>query len=149
MIHVRSTGKSMPVPKEVVQRAARAALAQQSASGDLSIVLSGDAQLQDLNREYLGIHAPTDVLSFPSEEKDPQSGRNYLGDIVISVERAAQQAGAAGHPVEAEVQLRVIHGVLHLLGHDHAKPSEKARMWVAQAAILQSIGLGDIEVRES
>ncbi len=149
MIHVRSTGKPMPVAKELLQQAARAALTQQSASGDLSIVLSNDGQLQELNQEYLGIHAPTDVLSFPAEEKDPQSGRNYLGDIVISVERAAQQALAAGHPMEAELQLLVIHGVLHLLGHDHAKAAEKARMWAAQAAILQSIGLGNIEVRES
>ena len=129
--------------------AARAALAQQSARGDLSIVLSDDAHLQEMNRDYLGIDAPTDVLSFPAEETDPQSGRSYLGDILISVRRAEQQARAAGHPVEAEVQLLVIHGVLHLLGYDHAKPADKARMWAAQAAILQSIGLGHIEVRES
>ncbi len=149
MIHIRTTPGAMPVPKEFIQRAARAALAQQSAQGDLSIVLTDDARLQQLNHEYLGIDAPTDVLSFPSQETDPQSGRSYLGDILISVPRAAQQANAAGHSMEAEVQLLVIHGVLHLLGHDHAKPADKARMWAAQAAILQSIGLGDIEVRES
>jgi probable rRNA maturation factor len=59
------------------------------------------------------------------------------------------QAQAAGHQTEAEVQLLVIHGVLHLLGYDHAEPEERARMWAAQAAILQSIGLGHIEVRET
>ncbi len=149
MIHIRSTGESLPVPKEVVQRAARAALAQQSARGDLSIVLTDDAHLQELNRDYLGVDAPTDVLSFPSHETDPQSGRSYLGDILISLPRAAQQARAAGHPVEAEVQLLVIHGVLHLLGYDHARSVEKHRMWAAQAEILQSIGLGNLEIRES
>ena len=149
MIHVRFTGGPVQVAREAVQRAARAALAQQEAAGDLSIVLSDDEHLQEMNRDYLGLDAPTDVLSFPAQETDPQSGRAYLGDILISVPRAAQQAHAAGHALDAEVQLLVIHGVLHLLGHDHARPADKSRMWAAQAAILQSIGLGDIEVRES
>ncbi len=149
MIHIRSTGGSFPVAKEVVQRAARAALTQQTKSGDLSIVLTDDAHLRQLNRDYLGIDAPTDVLSFPAEESDPQSGRNYLGDILISVPRAAQQAHVAEHPVEAEVQLLVIHGVLHLLGYDHAKAADKSRMWAIQADILRSIGLGDIKLPES
>ncbi len=95
---------------------------------DITIVLTDDAQLHELNREFLGIDAPTDVLSFPSEETDPDSGARYLGDIIISIPRAAQQAGAAGHSVEAEAQLLVVHGTLHLLGHDHAEAGEKARM---------------------
>ncbi len=136
----------MPIAKEIVQRAARAALAQQGAHGDLSIVLTDDQHLQEMNRDYLGNDAATDVLSFPAEETDPQSGRSYLGDILISVPRAAQQADAAGHPLEAEVQLLVIHGVLHLLGHDHANAADKSRMWAAQAIILQSVGLGHIRV---
>lgn len=149
MIYVRTAGGASPIAKELVQRAARAALAQQTAEGDLSIVLTDDTHIQELNRDYLGIDAPTDVLSFPASEIDPQSHRRYLGDILISVPRAARQARAGGHPVEAEVQLLVIHGVLHLLGLDHAEPADKSRMWAAQAAILQSIGLGDIQVRES
>ncbi len=149
MIHIRSTSRPTPVAKEIVQRAARAALDQQGAHGDLSIVLTDDEHLQEMNRDYLGNDAPTDVLSFPAEETDPQSGRSYLGDILISVPRAAQQASAAGHPLEAEVQLLVIHGVLHLLGHDHANAADKSRMWAAQATILQSVGLGHIRVPES
>ncbi len=121
----------------------------ESAQGDLSIALSDDRRLQQLNRDFLGIDAPTDVLSFPAAESDPESGAVYLGDIVISVEHARKQALAAGHPLEAEVQLLVVHGVLHLLGYDHARPAEKSRMWAAQAAILNSIGLGSIEVGES
>ncbi len=148
MIHIRSTPGTPPVAHGLVQRAARTALSHEAAQGDLSIVLTDDAQLHEMNRDYLGIDAPTDVLSFPSAETDPQSGQAYLGDILISVPRAAEQAHAAGHPMEAEVQLLVVHGVLHLLGYDHARPREKSRMWSTQAAILESIGLGDMEIRE-
>ncbi len=126
-----------------------AALTHESSQGELSVVLTDDEQLQELNRDYLGVDAPTDVLSFPASETDPESGEAYLGDILISVQRASQQAEAAGHPLQAEVQLLVVHGVLHLLGHDHAEPKEKARMWSAQSAILKSLGLGDIEIRDA
>ena len=61
---------------------------------------------------------------------------------------AARSAEKAGHTTEAEVQLLVVHGVLHLLGHDHAKVKEKAKMWKAQAQILETLGLGSIKIRE-
>ena len=119
-----------------------------SADGDLTIVLTDDAQLHKLNQEYLGIDAPTDVLSFPASETDPETARRYLGDILISVPRAEEQARAAGHVLEAEVQLLVVHGTLHLLGYDHAEVDEKARMWKAQAEILDGLGLQNIKIRE-
>ncbi len=140
------------IPKlslELIEAAAKSALAQQNASGELTIVMTDDAQLQQLNREYLGIDAPTDVLSFPSDEIDPESGIHYLGDILISVPRAEQQARSAGHALEAEIQLLVVHGVLHLLGHDHARPDEKSRMWSAQSEILAKLGLSQIVIRDS
>lgn len=147
MIHIES---SYPIPEELLKGAARAVLEHESESqeGELSIVLTDDARLQELNRDYLGIDAPTDVLSFPASETDPQTGARYIGDILISVPRARSQADAAGHPVESEVQLLVVHGMLHLLGYDHAEPQEKARMWKVQAGILESLGLGDIQIRE-
>jgi probable rRNA maturation factor len=152
MINIKSETK---FPGKLLERAAKAALENQSASldSDLTIVLTDDARIQELNRDYLGIDAPTDVLSFPASETDgseidPQTGSPYLGDILIFLPYAAKSAEKAGHPLEAEVQLLVIHGVLHLLGHDHAKPREKARMWKAQAEILESLGLGEVEVRE-
>ena len=119
------------------------------ASADMSIVLTDDAQLHELNREYLGIDAPTDVLSFPSDEEDPETGAPYLGDILISIPRAKQQAEAAGHPVEAEVQLLVVHGTLHLLGHDHAEAEEKARMWQAQSEVMTKLGLAHVKVQDA
>jgi probable rRNA maturation factor len=107
----------------------------------LSIVIGDDAQLQELNRQFLGLDAPTDVLSFPADEVDPDSGERYLGDVIISLPRAAAQAEAAGHSVQDELQLLVVHGVLHLLGFDHADPDEKERMWGIQAQVLHQLGL--------
>jgi probable rRNA maturation factor len=110
---------------------------------DLSIVIEDDARLQALNIEFLKIDAPTDVLSFPSGEEapDPETGRVYLGDVIISYPRAEEQASIAGHPVLAELLLLVVHGVLHLLGYDHAEPEEKALMWSSQAKILHDLGV--------
>lgn len=135
---------------ELVEKAALAALKHQSApeNADVTIVLSDDEQLHNLNRDYLGVDAPTDVLSFPAEETDPETGDRYLGDILLSVPRAATQAEAAGHDVEAEAQLLVVHGVLHLMGHDHAEADEKERMWQAQSEILAQLGLEDIQIRD-
>ena len=138
------------ISADLVEKTALEALKHQfvPADADLTIVLSDDAQLHELNRQWMGVDAPTDVLSFPSDETDPESGNRYLGDILISVQRAAEQAKAVGHAVEAEVQLLVVHGVLHLLGHDHAEAGEKAKMWQAQGEILSALGLGQIQVRD-
>ena len=119
------------------------------ASADMTIVLTDDAQLHELNREYLGVDAPTDVLSFPASESDPETGTPYLGDILISIPRAKQQAEASGHSVEDEVQLLVVHGTLHLLGHDHAEAAEKARMWKAQAEVMSSLGLSHVKIQDT
>lgn len=147
MIHIESESS---VPKVLLERATYAALEHQSESLDseLTIVLTDDARLKELNRDYLGIDAPTDVLSFPASETDPETGARYIGDILISIPRAQAQAAAAGHPLESEVQLLVVHGVLHLLGHDHGEPADRARMWKAQAEILAELGLANIQVRE-
>ena len=119
------------------------------ANADMTIVLTDDAQLHELNREYLGVDAPTDVLSFPASEMDPETGVAYLGDILISIPRATQQAQAAGHPVEAEVQLLVVHGTLHLLGYDHAEADEKAKMWEAQAEVMSRLGLSHVKIQDT
>lgn len=149
MVHVESTLEPLPVASESLERAAVAVLAYQAAQGDLTVVLTNDARLQQLNREYLGVDAPTDVLAFPASERDPESGVTYLGDILISIPRATAQAQAAGHPLESEVQLLVVHGALHLLGYDHDRAAAKSRMWAAQARVLRRIGLAEIEISES
>jgi probable rRNA maturation factor len=151
MIFIEKAEEFSPdIADVLVEAAAVTALRYQSApqDADLSIVLTDDNQMHELNLKWMGVDAPTDVLSFPSDEIDPETGNPYLGDILVSVQRAALQASAAGHPVEAEVQLLIVHGVLHLLGHDHAEPEQKARMWQAQGMILTELGLGEIQIRE-
>lgn len=118
------------------------------AHADLSIALTDDRHLHELNLDYLGVDSPTDVLSFPAAETDPETESLYLGDIAISIPRAMQQAQSAGHPVEAEAQLLVVHGVLHLLGYDHATEEEKAVMWAQQARVLEKLGLARIRIQE-
>jgi probable rRNA maturation factor len=134
----------------LLERAARFTLDHEAAPVDseLTIVLSDDTQLRELNKQYLGIDAPTDVLSFASDEVDPETNVPYIGDVILSIPRALEQAQAAGHSVEAEAQLLVVHGTLHLLGHDHAEPEEKARMWQAQAEVLVRLGLSHVRVFE-
>lgn len=134
------------VAPTLLREAARAALEHQHASpGSLSIAVSGDEALQALNRQFLGHDHPTDVLSFPSATDDPDAPGRYFGDIAISYARAYAQAQAGGHAVTAELQLLTVHGVLHLLGHDHATPQDKTLMWQAQAEILTKLRCEIIE----
>ncbi len=141
----------------LARAAALAAIAQTRVTEPvaLSIALTDDAALHQLNRQFRGIDRPTDVLSFggegfrdgrrrrpypgapPSQADEPA----YIGDIAISMERCAEQARRGGHPEDAELALLVAHGVLHLLGYDHDTPARKSRMWQAQAAALALLGL--------
>lgn len=152
MINIES---EFSIPEDLLEHAAQEVLRHESESADvdLSIVLTDNARLHELNLNYLGVDSPTDVLSFPASETDgseidPETGTRYLGDILISIPRAQEQADAAGHPLESEVQLLIVHGMLHLLGYDHAEPDEKARMWNAQREILKSLGLENIKIHE-
>jgi rRNA maturation RNase YbeY len=92
---------------------------------DLAIKVSGDRELRRLNRRFLGEDHATDVLSFPSGER---ATRAHLGDIVISWPAVIRQAAEFGHPVESELGLLVVHGLLHVLGWDHATAGEEVEM---------------------
>lgn len=149
------------VTPDLLRRAAQAALAQAGAvpTSELTIVVTGDRRIRELNRRYLGEDRPTDVLAFPAGPQAPlrvaqgklfvtaPEAAAYLGDIILSYPRAREQAEAAGHPVEAELQLLVVHGVLHLLGYDHLEAEEKERMWAIQGQVLRNLGLS-ISVRD-
>ena len=102
---------------------------------DLTLRITDDAELAELNEKFMRKEGPTDVLSFPSGEED------YLGDIAISYSRADEQASQGGHPVLEEMQLLAIHGVLHLVGYDHDTDENKASMWQIQTDILDSLGI--------
>jgi len=114
------------------------------ADRELSLVLLGDPAMRDLNREWRAKDEPTDVLSFPQEEaKDATKTRResvLLGDVVISLTTAARQAREAGVSLKEEVTRLLIHGVLHLLGHDHEGSAEEARrMQEREARLLRSL----------
>jgi len=151
MIHIQiEEPYEASVEPELLEKAALAVLQHQAydLAAELSVVIDSDEKLRQLNRDFLGIDAPTDVLSFPSEEFDPDEQAEYIGDVVISYPRALTQAQTAGHPVLNEIQLLVVHGVLHLLGHDHAEPQEKSKMWQAQSEILASLGVTILKLPE-
>jgi probable rRNA maturation factor len=137
------------VSQEWLSSVAQTALDMENRSaGSLTLVITDDETVRGLNRDYLGIDAPTDVLAFGGESPDfvsaPEAA-DYLGDVLISYPQAQRQVDAAGHSVEAELTLLVIHGVLHLLGYDHVSADEKDAMWQRQGRILSHLGLGHIQ----
>jgi probable rRNA maturation factor len=131
------------VQAQLLENAVQFVLAHQGLPSEceLTVLVEDDERVHELNLQFLGIDAPTDVLSFPSDEIDPESGNRYLGDIIISYPKALAQSQQAGHTVESELQLLVVHGCLHLLGYDHAEEGEKQKMWAVQAEILQELGV--------
>lgn len=141
-----------------MQAAAEAALRhEQIEEADVSILVTSDEEMQALNRDYRGVDAPTDVLSFAAQEGDDliqdapaELGAllaRSLGDLVIAYPYAARQAERHGNSAQAELALLTVHGVLHLLGHDHASAEDEAAMWALQEEILAPLGAGGITFR--
>ncbi len=96
---------------------------------ELSILLVSDKKIRELNRQYRGLDAPTDVLSFPQNEEDAEEFDSHLlGDVVISVETAHRQAVEHKLSLEEELVLLLIHGILHLLGYDHERSAKEERI---------------------
>jgi len=108
----------------------------------LSIVLAADALLRALNRDYRDTDKPTDVLSFslaaPGAAADP-AVRVFLGEIYLSAETARRQARAARRPFHREIAHLTIHGILHLLGHDHAKAAERRLMRAEERRLMRRL----------
>jgi len=131
------------VPVSLLEAAALAALQYGNAPehGEITILVEADDDLRELNSQFRDVDAPTDVLAFSAEEIDPETGNLYLGDIAIAFPYASEQAAAAGHPVTDELQLLVVHGVLHLLGLDHIEPDDTVTMWNAQYEIMDGLGI--------
>lgn len=130
-----------------LRRAAQAAFAAAGAQArhSITVVVTDDAHIRELNLAYRGVDAPTDVLAFGENVPGqgfvrPTRRPVYLGDVIISHERAAEQAALYGHAVEEELALLVVHGVLHLLGYDHEQAADKEQMWRLQNAALASLG---------
>ena len=115
---------------------------------ELSVLLVDERAMTDLHERWMGEPGPTDVLAFPMDElRPPHLGGNrddqgpepgLLGDVVLCPPVAAEQAGKAGHSTQDELELLCVHGILHLLGYDHAEPEEHAVMFGTQDQLLQA-----------
>lgn len=110
-------------------------------AAELSIMLVGEVAMAALHEKFMDEPGSTDVLSFPMDElragtSDELSAEGVLGDVVICPEVAQRQAVVAGHTTEVELRLLLTHGILHLLGHDHAEPEEHKLMFGLQAQLL-------------
>ena len=122
------------------------AVARRARSGELTVVITDDDEVQALNRDYRGVDASTDVLAFGEVDDEgvfvtAPDTLPYLGDVVISYPRAVEQAADYAHPVGDELCILVVHGVLHLLGYDHEIPEDAERMWPVQACALDALGI--------
>lgn len=132
------------ISAERLRVVAEATLRQEARTGQVTLVVTGDQGIRQLNRDFSGRDVPTDVLAFSAQEEAggfvaAPGADAYLGDVIVSYPRAAAQAGEQGHPTERELDLLVVHGVLHLLGYDHADEDARATMWARQEAILDSL----------
>ncbi|MCV7314906.1 rRNA maturation RNase YbeY [Mycolicibacillus parakoreensis] len=113
-------------------------------AAELSLVLLDTTAMADLHMRWMDLPGPTDVMSFPMDEIEPggrpdapEPGPAMLGDIVLCPEFAATQAAGAGHALGHELALLTVHGVLHLLGYDHAEPAEEKEMFALQTRLLE------------
>lgn len=140
------------VDTTLIERAVAAVLVGEGGVGpvEISVLVTDDATLQALNRDYRGIDAPTDVLSFAAEDEAPAGPAfvrppgtpRYLGDIAISYERVVVQAAEYGHSRARELAYLTAHGVLHLLGYDHERgAAEDAAMRARAEAAMEQLGL--------
>ena len=115
-------------------------------NGEVSVTLTDNEYIHALNKQYRGIDRPTDVLSFAlneSEEPEMIDGPdvNVLGDLIISVERAEEQAADYGHSVKREIAFLTVHGMLHLLGYDHMEDEEREEMEAEQRFVMEKLGI--------
>ena len=123
----------------ICERALIAGAAQKQVSGEVSLLLTDDAQIQILNRDWRKKDKPTDVLSFPASEMD----RPFLGDIAVSFGITQTDAETRNIGLDQHLSHLLIHGLLHLLGHDHKDDTEAAEMERLEIAALASLGWPD------
>jgi probable rRNA maturation factor len=144
----------MPADEDALRELAQYVIGQMETHplADLSMLLVDEAHMTNLHEKWMEEPGPTDVLSFPMDELRPHSmagpnrsrGRDgdepepvLLGDVVLCPQVAAVQARQHGHSTQAELELLTVHGVLHLLGYDHADPEEEAEMFGLQSELLR------------
>ena len=153
--------ESLPFePKEILDLEAQKVLEEENSpyEAQINLLLTDNEGIREFNRQYREVDAPTDVLSFPmipfereadftaveedgADYFDPGSGELILGDIIISVPRALEQAESFGHSVKREFAFLVAHSMLHLCGYDHMKEEEAKVMEAKQEKVLKELGI--------
>lgn len=143
--------KAVKIPtgiRMLVRRCCNAVLKLEKFKGpaEISVTFVDNAQIKELNKQYRDKDIETDVLSFPMGEngvydKDIETGAQILGDVVISMEKARDQAELYGHSFQREVGYLTAHSVLHLLGYDHIDNMERVRMREKEELIMEQLGL--------
>jgi len=159
-LYISQKGNAMAPSRTMealLRKTVRLCLLQMKASphSEVGLALTDNPGIQRYNKDFRNIDEPTDVLSFPMREygvPEPSTAMrapapiqsaigDYLGDIMISTERAAEQAAAYGHGIEREMAFLTVHGMLHLLGLDHETDADRRRMEKLQRQILRAMGL--------
>ncbi len=151
-VYITNQQKSVKIPsglRILIRRSCNAVLEYEKFEGpaEISVTFVDNEAIRQLNAQYRGKDMPTDVLSFPLGEngvydKNEDTGASLLGDIVISMEKAVEQAELYGHALQREVAFLTVHSMLHLLGYDHeAGGLEAVRMREKEEAVLVQLGL--------
>ncbi len=140
-VRVESTFAEQVTERSLEEQASKVLAAEQVAlESELSVFVTDDETIQDLNRRFRDVDEPTDVLSFGMDEgpavATPPDSANQAGEIVISFPTALQQARDAGHDVELELLHLLTHGVLHVLGYDHETPDDARKMHAREELLL-------------
>ena len=133
------------VDEELLRHVTVEVLRREGIEGEiaLSVVITDDEAVRELNRQFRDVDAPTDVLAFGGGQEGDfviaPGEPVYLGDVVISYPRAVAQAEEYGHSADRELALLAVHGVLHLLGYDHVNEAERVEMWARQNEVLSLV----------
>lgn len=146
VVHEAGDWGSLPAATETIGAAAAALAAELSlAPSEACVALSCDAEVARLNAHYRGKPAPTNVLSFPAGAgAHPETAHaRFLGDVVLAAETVTREAAALGLPLAHHLQHLVVHGLLHLLGHDHATDEEAEAMEAIEVRVLARLGIAD------
>ncbi len=152
-IYREKRGLGFPEAAKLIRRAAKTALRAQGVAEDclISVMLTNDAGIRAINQAQRGIDSATDVLSFPLNElregdfdpdaceADPETGMLLLGDMVLDLERCAQQGAEYGHGFAHELQYLTVHSVLHLLGYDHLDEGARKRVMRAREKAIMAL----------
>tara|TARA_Y100000588_G_scaffold372490_2_gene445118 strand:- start:702 stop:1226 length:525 start_codon:yes stop_codon:yes gene_type:complete len=148
--YIDADSTTIPNASPTIRQAIKAAMAEtghlQDASVEISVVVANDHFLQGLNKKYRKLNRPTNVLAFPINQENQEKGKDFpivLGDIVLSIESVLSEAIEQRKTASAHLCHLVIHGLLHLLGYDHATSSEADLMETTERKVLSKIGIGD------